>query len=263
MRNKFDNDDRKEEQLEVIAENLHRSVEKNSKGAIIIGSFAHSKGYAIRQGTDIDAMVFCNLEEIKEILQTSIYEYYEPVSLDLATKYFLQGITNLMSTRHDANGSLVTVHYMTPQTFVQKFANGITPNILHSFRKVPKEYIYRFKNFAGDSIAVPVENEAIEGGYRTPMETSKIVGDHYYSGSPHNKLMSAPTILFDKEGFIQPAIDKLRIDLAKRLLYEHGKYINQTELSVVNTLIRQEKIKPDILQDLYEREKETFEGVIN
>jgi hypothetical protein len=256
------NNEQKEKELEAVANNLCQSIEVYSRGAIIVGSFAHSRGFAIRQGTDIDAMVFCDLRDIGKILQTPIYEGYEPASLDLATRYFAEGTTDLMSTRHDANGTMVTVHFMTPQTFVQKFANGKTQNKLHSFRKVPKGYVYQFKNFAGDSIEVPVDNEDIRGGYRVPMETSRIVDGHYYSGSPHNKLMSRPAILFDKDEFIKPAIDRLGIDLAERLMYEYGEYIDWEKLSVVNTLVRQEKIRPDILQFLYAKEREIVRELI-
>ena len=94
------------------------------------------------------------------------------------------------------------------------------------------------------------------------METSRIVDGHYYSGSPHNKLMSRPAILFDKDEFIKPAIDRLGIDLAERLMYEYGEYIDWEKLSVVNTLVRQEKIRPDILQFLYAKEREIVRELI-
>ncbi|MFT4260876.1 MAG: hypothetical protein ACMXX9_00405 [Candidatus Woesearchaeota archaeon] len=264
MIKKFVNNDKRQKSLEKLTEKFIKSVEPHSRASIIVGTTAHSMNYAIREGTDLDTMVFCQPEDIKSVLESPIFEGYN-VDAKKAINYMMTDQTNLMSTRHetvDGEHNLITVHFMTPDIFVDKFANGITPQTLYSFRKVPKEYIYRFKNFEGSSMAVHVENEIIEGGFKVPMETCRIINDTYYSGSPHNKLMSKPVILFDKDGFIEPSIDRLGVDLAKRLLYEHGKDFNQKKASVMNTLVRLEKIRPDIKKCLYKEEAKRFERLV-
>ena len=258
------NNDKRQKSLEKLTEKFIKSVEPHSRASIIVGTTAHSTNYAIRDGTDLDTMVFCQPDDIQPILGSPIFEGYN-VDAKKAINYMMTEQIDLMSTRHetiDGEHNLITVHFMTPDIFINKFANGLTPKTLYSFRKVPKEYIYRFKNFEGSSMAVHVENEIIEGGFKVPMETCRIINDTYYSGSPHNKLMSNPVTLFDKDGFIEPAVDRLGIDLAKRLLYEHGKGFDQKQTSVMNTLVRLEKIRPDIKQVLYKKEEERFTRLV-
>lgn len=264
MIKKHTNNEKKQKSLENLAKRFVDSVMPYSKASILVGTMAHSKDYAIREGTDLDTMVFCEPENIPLILSSPVFDGYN-IDIEKVQTYMLNREIDLISTRHetiDGEYNLVTVHFMTPETFINKFANGVMPQTLYSFRKVPKEYIYRFKNFKGESIPVNVENQPFEGGFKVAMETSKIISDTYYSGSPHNKLMSNPLILFDKEGFIQPAVDRLSIDLAKRLLYEHGKDFNQNKASVMNTLVRLDKLNPTIKQNLYKKEEEIFTRLI-
>jgi hypothetical protein len=250
------NDLQQQRKLEELADFFQSSVEEKAYAGLVVGTYAHSRDYNLKQTSDLDIMVLCNHEAIPQILKTPVFEGYS-AEVNRALEYMDAGLTDLMSTRHQQKGCLFTVHFMTPEVYSEKFSSSEEKR-LFSFRKVRKEYTYQFRNFDGTSIEVQTENFSVEGGFRVPMDTCRLVEGRYYSGSPHNKLMSQPLILFDNLGVVKPSISELRKKLVRQMVMEYGQDIDFDQIALVNTLVRKERVSPKIMAELLRREKEIY-----
>ncbi len=248
------NDSRQQQKLEGLADFFQKSVEEKAYASLVVGTYAHSRDYNLKPTSDLDIIVLCDNEAIPSILDAPVFEGYS-TKVDLALNYLKDGCTDLMSTRHQQRGCLFTVHFMSPGVYREKFSSSKEKR-LFSFRKVRKEYVYQFQNFNGTSIEVPTENFPIDGGFKVPMDTCKLVEGKYYSGSPHNKLMSQPLILFDKLDILEQSISDLRKRLTEQMIVEYGSNIDFDQIALVNTLVRQKRISPQIMSKLLRKEKE-------
>lgn len=245
--------------LDYLAERLHHSVFDKADSLLVVGSYAHSRDFAIKNTTDLDAIILCDNNQIEGILRTECYNGYS-VNLDEAMRHLEIGDTQLMSTRHSFNDCLFTMHFMTSGIFSDLFANSGEKR-LFSFRKVRKEYTYEFRGFNGKGIEMVVENYPVSDGFLVPMDTCLIKEGKYFSGSPHNKLLSSPLIYFDKTQKVSDKIIRLKLGLIDRMIHEFGPNRNN-EVSLINTLVRKEKIHPTILRLLAEQEKLLLSRII-
>ena len=250
------NDLPQQRKLEELAKFFQSSVEENAYAGLVVGTYAHSRDYNLKPTSDLDVMILCNYEAIPQILKTPVFEGYS-AEVDHALEYIRDGLTDLMSTRHQQNGCLFTVHFMTPDVYSEKFSSP-EERRLFSFRKVRKEYTYQFRNFDKTNIEVQTENFPVEGGFRVPMDTCRFIEGKYYSGSPHNKLMSQPLVLFDKLGVVKPSVSRLREKLVEQMVVEYGSNIDFNRIALVNTLVRKERVEPQIMAKLLRREKEIY-----
>jgi len=240
--------------LDYLVERLHHTVSDKAYSLLVVGSYAHSRDFAIKDTTDLDAMIICENKSIDNILSTECYEGYS-VNLDEAMKHLKVGDTHLMSTRHSYNDCLFTVHFMNPDIFFNLFMSPEEKRIF-SFRKIKKDYIYRFQNFDGSGFDIRVENYPVSDGFLVPMDTCLVIENKYYLGSPHNKMLSAPLIYFDKTEMVSKSVLELKKSLILKMIKEHGADVNQNNISLLNTLVRKAEINPEVLETLRREELE-------
>jgi len=148
------------------------------------------------------------------------------------------------------------MNFLRKENFKNKMAT-IIPSQLVSFRSKPKDYTYTYLNFKGDGIEDKVVNEKFENGFLVFTKNCLIRDGSYFSGSPHNKLMSEPQVIFDKYNIINKNIYYLRNNLVRRIIYEHGENYDSRKYSILNTLVRKNVISPEIIDKLIKYERET------
>lgn len=237
------NDKKQEEKLINLMNQYLSQIEPLSKSIIVTGSVSYSSGYNILPTSDLDLLTIIDRDKLPEITKQPVFHGYH---LEIP-----KHSVDIISTRHQYNGCLFTVHFMTEKTFVEKYASIHSATIV-AFRKNPKDYVYNFRSFDGHSIDVPVRNIPVSDGYLVEYSNCLYVDTleyihQYFAGSPHQKLISSPLVLSDVSGKVISLINDLKSNIVKMFRNEQHH--------LHHTLVKKERVHPQILEELLMFEK--------
>lgn len=232
-----------------IANDLNRSLENNLIGVIVVGSFAWSPSKRTRD-IDIDIIVdkFESLKtanlgkinnyKISATLKSFIFNSLDKIlamDIQMFSLKFFQGGTEI-SLRFSESGFFDSICNLD----LSKVKNTIS---IPHFRTAQTHEIFdNQKNFIGQTIHY--KNWVFKNGQGYLIEAPIVIIDKdggFYPGQIIDRFLALPKVICEKDNHCSQNLDKLLINVVKRLLFEQNK-TGREKLHVDNCLCRSERI---------------------
>ena len=224
-----------------LAQRVTGNYYKRAKGIVLVGSVAYGPNEFVTNKSDLDILIVA--QDLEDVIQS---EFVTDTRVrDILRHRYFDGY----SFKDNFDRIDLSIHLFDPRTF--DVICGLYNGELRLFRQQPKiAESYKLYNFENDFYDYKIRILTRSDGTTTiKVPMSFIHEDKYYLGVHRDKLLSNPIILFENEGYISKALEKLWEGTARYLRDEairQDSIVDLNKLNILNALSRKDRISKQI-----------------
>ncbi|GEM_PF-1076521 len=220
-----------------VTENYYKKVE----GIVLVGSVAYGSNEFVTDKSDLDILIITS--DLEKIVQSN---FVTDTNAKAVLKYrYFDGYM----FKDKFNDVDLSIHLFDHRSF--EVICGLYNGELRLFRQQQKEIeAYKLYNFEGECYDYQIKIlKRTDGTTTIKVPMSFIHEDKYHLGIHRDKLLSNPIILFEEEGCISKALEKLWEGTIRYLRDEAMRkegIVDLNKRNVLNALSRKERISKQI-----------------
>jgi hypothetical protein len=232
-----------------IAENISPQLEGIVRGVLLGGSMGYGQNYSVTKNSDIDMVIVCDEQKIRELERTPYFYGQIPKSV---LRMFENRTINLFWVTKQVNSVEVNSFVYETEGFEQFCA--LKGRIKGYIPTKPSETQTQY-GFDGNEITFNRNVTPCENGFL--YEKPALVNGKFWGGPPRSDFLIGSCLLYQKDSFFDKIGEKVWDSVLRQLIKEYGPNPNLDKVNVLNTEFsyqrKPEKLPPGIAERVQEK----------
>ena len=228
-------------------------IESFAEAVILAGTVAFGKNFSVRKSSDIDLIILINRKEVDKIFESGLFkltpQYQE------AKELFSQKIVDHFSVIKKIDNVEVQLHFWDKEAhFKAELLQTPNPIVYDIWRDVER---LSGLDFSGKKRYFELKKiKKYKYGDVHEYPAFFIEEGHFVPRQPLLNLITDPDILFTKDKQLLNNIDKIWINLTKRLIEESSGKIDLNKKSIILSIYGCWNLSPESKEKLEKRQRD-------